>query len=167
MRTFLNISALLLVHERGFTIFQVLRTIIEAGNLIAESQNKRHSLLEPFLDVAPEETAGLWSTASFAWVTPILLVGDNHTFSLETLPRNPHRFDPSSLRQMILLAWDQRGKPISCMRCVILTGLYSEARDYSDIATDLGPMSFARIRYYCAHEVHAYCISLRSANSHK
>ncbi|KAI4837618.1 hypothetical protein E4T44_08251 [Aureobasidium sp. EXF-8845] len=111
IRTFLNISALLLVHGRGFTTFQALRTIIEVGNLIAESQNKRHYLLEPFLDVAPEDTAGLWSKASFAWVTPILLVGNGHSFSLENLPRNPHRFDPSSLRQTILLAWNQRAKP--------------------------------------------------------
>ncbi|KAI4837632.1 hypothetical protein E4T44_08245 [Aureobasidium sp. EXF-8845] len=111
IRTFLNISALLLVHDRGFTTFQALQTVIEAGNLIAESQNKRHCLLEPFLGVAPEDTAGLWSKASFAWVTPILLVGNDHSFSLEKLPRSPRRFDPSSLRQTILLAWDQRAKP--------------------------------------------------------
>jgi hypothetical protein len=167
IRTFLNVSALLLVHDRSFTAFQALRTIIEAGNLIAESQNKRHCLLEPFQDVAPEDTAGLWSKASFAWVTPILLVGNDHSFSLEELPRNPHRFDPSSLRQTILLAWDQRGKLISCIRCVILINHYSQARNFPDIAIGLGPMSYARVCYHCAHEVHAYCVSLRSATSHK
>jgi ATP-binding cassette subfamily C (CFTR/MRP) protein 1 len=41
-RTLLNLSALLLVHERGFMTIQALRTIIEVGNLIAESQNKGH-----------------------------------------------------------------------------------------------------------------------------
>lgn len=167
IRTFLNISALLLVHDRGFTTFQALQTVIEAGNLIAESQNKRHCLLEPFLGVAPEDTAGLWSKASFAWVTPILLGGNDHSFSLEKLPRSPHRFDPSSLRQTILLAWDQRGKLISATRSVILIDLYSQARNSSDIAIDLGPMSYARIRYHCAHKVHAHRVSLRSAASHK
>jgi hypothetical protein len=167
IRTFSNVSALLLVHDRGFTILQTLRAIIEAGVLIAESQNKRHYLLEPFVDIAPEDTAGLWSKASFAWVTPILLAGNDHWFSSEKLPRNPHRFDPSSLRQTILLTWNQRGELISCMNCVILTNLYSQTRKSSDIAIDLGPMSHARVCYYCAHEVHAYCVALRSATSYK
>jgi hypothetical protein len=167
IRTFLNTSAMLLVHDRGFTTFQALRTIVEAGNLVAESQNKRYSLLDPFLDVAPEETAGLWSIASFAWVTPILVVGKGHTFSLERLPRNPHQFDPSSLRQTILLAWDQRGKPISYIMCDILTGFYSQARNSSNNAIDLGSMSYARICYHRAHKVLAHSVSLCSASSHK
>jgi ATP-binding cassette subfamily C (CFTR/MRP) protein 1 len=100
---------------------QALRTIIEVGNLIAESQNKGHFLLEPFLDIAPEETAGPWSRAGFAWVVSICFNGKDHTFSLGTLPRNPRRFDPSEMRQKILLAWDQRGKPLSCIQCIKLT----------------------------------------------
>lgn len=109
-RTFFNVSALLLVHDRGTITIQVLRTIIEAANLVVESQNKKYFLLEPFLDLAPEETAGPWSKASFAWVASILFTGKDTTFSLETLPQNPQRFNPSNLRQNILLAWDQRGK---------------------------------------------------------
>jgi len=101
---------------------QALRTIIEAGNLIVESQNKRAFLLEPFTDIAPEETAGPWSKASFAWVASMLFTGKGITLSLETLPCNPHRFDPSNLRQKILLAWDQRGKLSECIECIKLTG---------------------------------------------
>jgi len=101
---------------------QVLRTIIEAGNLIVESQNKGAFLLEPFTDIAPEDTAGLWSKASFAWVASMLFPGKEIPFSLEILPQNPHRFDPSNLRQKILLAWDQRGKLFKCIECIKLIG---------------------------------------------
>jgi ATP-binding cassette subfamily C (CFTR/MRP) protein 1 len=125
IRTFLNVSTLLLDYDRGFMIIQALRTIIEAGSLIVESQNKKHFLLEPFLDIALEETAGPWSKASFAWVNSILFAGKDITFSLETLPQNPHRFDPSELRRNILLAWDQRGKPIGCIQPINLTNSYS------------------------------------------
>jgi ATP-binding cassette subfamily C (CFTR/MRP) protein 1 len=122
---FLNISKLLLGYDRGFMIIQALRIIVEAGNLIVESQNKKHFLLEPFLDIAPEETAGPWSKASFAWVNSILFAGKEIKFSLETLPQSPRRFDPSDLRENILLAWDQRGKPISCIQRIYLTNSYS------------------------------------------
>jgi ATP-binding cassette subfamily C (CFTR/MRP) protein 1 len=118
-RTFLNASALLLGYNRGFMTIQALRIVIEAGNLIVESQNKKHFLLEPFLDIAPEETAGPWSKASFAWVSSILFAGKDIEFALETLPQNPRRFDPSDLRQNILLAWDQRGKSISAYKVSI------------------------------------------------
>jgi ATP-binding cassette subfamily C (CFTR/MRP) protein 1 len=124
-RTFLSVSASLLGYDRDFTIVQALRIIIEAGNLIVESQNKKHFLLEPFLDLAPEEIAGPWSKASFAWVSSILFAGKDITFSLETLPQNPLRFDPSDLRQNILLAWDQRGKPTSYIQRINLTKSYS------------------------------------------
>jgi len=100
---------------------RVLRTIIEGGNLIVESQNKGAFLLEPFADIAPEDTAGPWSKASFAWVASMLFTGKGITLSLETLPQNPHRFDPSNLRQKILLAWDQRGKLLKCVECIKLT----------------------------------------------
>jgi ATP-binding cassette subfamily C (CFTR/MRP) protein 1 len=124
-RTFLNASALLLGYNRGFMTIQALRIVIEAGNLIVESQNKKHFLLEPFLDIAPEETAGPWSKASFAWVSSILFAGKDIEFALETLPQNPRRFDPSDLRQNILLAWDQRGKPTSYIQRINLTKSYS------------------------------------------
>jgi ATP-binding cassette subfamily C (CFTR/MRP) protein 1 len=124
-RTFLNVSALLLGYDRGFTTIQALRIIIEAGNLIVEAQKKKHFLLEPFLDIAPEEIAGPWSKASFAWVNSILFAGEDIKLSLETLPQNPRRFDPSDLRRNILLAWDQRGKPISCTQRINLTNFYS------------------------------------------
>jgi hypothetical protein len=166
IRTFLNVSALLL-DDRGFTTFQALRTVIEAGNLIVESQNKKHFLLKPFLDIAPEETAGPWSKTSFAWVNSILCAGKDNIFSLEALPQNPRRFDPSDLRQNILLAWDQRGKPISCIQRFNLTYRYREARKPFDIAIDLGTMSYARICYCCTHEVHAHRVSLRSTTSHQ
>jgi len=100
---------------------QALRTIIEAGNLIVESQNKRAFLLDPFTDIAPEETAGPWSKATFAWVASMLFTGKGITLSSETLPHNPHRFDPSDFRQKILLAWDQRGKLSECIECIKLT----------------------------------------------
>lgn len=120
-RTFLNISTLLLVHEGGFIGTRVLQTTIEAGCLIVESQNKRAFLLEPFTDIAPEETAGPWSNASFAWVASMLFTGKDITLSLEALPQNPYRFDPSNFRQKILLAWDQRGKLSECIECIKLT----------------------------------------------
>jgi hypothetical protein len=167
IRTFLNVSALLLGYNRSFTTIQALRIIIEAGNLIVESQNKKHFLLEPFLGVAPEETAGPWSKASFAWVGSILFAEKDITFSLETLPPNPRRFDPSDLRRNILLAWDQRGKPISRIQRIDLKNPYSEARRPSDIAIDLGTMSHARICYCCTHEIHAHRVSLRPTTSHE
>lgn len=166
-RTFLNLTTLLLVHDRGFIIIQVLRTTIEAGNLIAESQNKGHFLLEPFLDIAPEETAGPWSRASFAWVASICFRGKDHSFSLGTLPRNPRRFDPSEMRQKILLAWDQRGKPITCIQCIKLTNFPSEARKCFDTAIHLGALSHARLCYCCIHTVYAHRLPLRSTTPHK
>jgi hypothetical protein len=66
IRTFLNASTLLMIHGKNSMTVQVLRTILEAGNLIAESRNKRDFLLEAYLDIAPEETAGPWSRATFA-----------------------------------------------------------------------------------------------------
>ena len=166
-RTFLNLSALLLVHDRGFMTIQALRTIIEAGNLIAESQNKGPFLLEPFPDIAPEETVGPWSRASFAWVASICFHGKDHAFSLGTLPRNPRRFDSSNLRQKILLAWDQRGKRVSCVQCIKLTHIHSEAREFFDTAIHLGTLSYARLRYCCTHKIHAHRFPLRSTTSHK
>lgn len=89
---------------------QVLRTILEAGNLIVESRSKRDFLLEAYLDIAPEETAGPWSKATFAWIHPMLFAGKDFTFILETLPQNPHRFNPLVLRQKVMRFWDQRGE---------------------------------------------------------
>lgn len=167
-RTFLNVSALLLVHDTGSMTIRALRTIIEAGNLIVESQNKKCSFLEPFLDFAPEETAGPLSKATFAWVASMLLTGKDITaFSLETLPQNPHRFDPSNLRQKILLAWDQRGKLFNCIECIKLTDLCSEARKPFYITIDLGTLSYARFCYPCNYKVHAHRVPLRSATAHK
>lgn len=167
IRTFLNVSSLLLAHDRGPMTIQALRTIIEVGNLIIESQNKTYSLLNPFLGLAPEETAGPWSKASFAWVASILFTGKDNTFSLESLPQNPHRFDPSNLRRKILLTWDQRGKLFSCIECMKLTEFCSEAREPLYITVDLGTLSYARLCYHCNHQVYAHRVPLRSTTSHK
>lgn len=166
-RTFLNVSGLLLVYDRGFMTIQALRTIIEAGNLIAESQNKTYFLLEPFRSLAPEETAGPWSKASFAWVASMLFTEKDITFSLETLPQNPHRFGPSNLRQKILLAWDQRGKLFNCTECIKLTGPCSETRKPVYITVDLVTLSYARLCYCCNHKVHTHRVPVRSTTSHK
>lgn len=110
IRTFLNASTLLLVHGKNSMTVQMLRIILEAGNLIVESRNKRDFLLEAYLDIAPEETAGPWSKATFAWIHPMLFAGKYSTFVLETLPQNPHQFNPSNLRQKVLRFWDRRGE---------------------------------------------------------
>lgn len=108
-RTFLNASALLLVHGKGSMGMQVLRTILEAGTLTVESRSKRDFSLEAYLDIAPEEKAGLWSKLTFAWIHPMLFAGKDYTFVLEALPQNPHQFDPLDLRQKALRFWHQRG----------------------------------------------------------
>ena len=110
IRTFLNASTLMLIHRKSSMVVQVLRTILEAGNLMVESQSKKDFLLEAYLDIAPEETAGPWSKATFAWIHPILLAGKDFTFVLETLPQNPHQFDPVNLHQKALRFWHQRGR---------------------------------------------------------
>lgn len=109
-RTFLNISALLLVHGKNPMMVQMLRTILEGANLIVESRSKRDFLLQAYLGIAPEEAAGPLSRATFAWIHPLLFAGKDFTFVLETLPQNPRQFYPLNLRQKFLLFWDQRGK---------------------------------------------------------
>lgn len=120
IRTFVNVSTLLLLCDRGFVLVQVLRTILEAVNLTIESQSKIHFLLDTFRDYAPEETAGLWSKATFAWVNPILFAGKDLVFSLGSLPQNPRQFEPSKFRQRILMAWDRRCKSFDCVRFIRL-----------------------------------------------
>ncbi|KAH0342407.1 P-loop containing nucleoside triphosphate hydrolase protein, partial [Aureobasidium melanogenum] len=111
--TALDASALLMIRGNTSMTVQVLRTILEAGALIAESRSKRNFLLEAYLDIAPEETAGPWSKATFAWIHPILFAGKDSKFVLETLPLNPRQFNPSVLRQKVLRLFGQREKPES------------------------------------------------------
>ncbi|KAG9672583.1 P-loop containing nucleoside triphosphate hydrolase protein, partial [Aureobasidium melanogenum] len=113
IRTALNASALLMIRGNNSVTVQVLRTILEAGALIAESRSKRNFLLEAYLDIAPEETAGPWSKATFAWIHPILFAGKDSKFVLETLPLNPRQLNPSVLRQKVLRLFGQREKPES------------------------------------------------------
>ena len=110
IRTALNASALLMIRGNNSVTVQVLRTILEAGALIAESRSKRNFLLEAYLDIAPEETAGPWSKATFAWIHPILFAGKDSKFVLETLPLNPRQLNPSVLRQKVLRLFGQRGE---------------------------------------------------------
>ncbi|THY47850.1 hypothetical protein D6C97_07847 [Aureobasidium pullulans] len=110
IRTIADAFTLLFILGTWSALALALKTFLEAGNLIAESQSKESILLDNFRDVSPEEKAGPWSQGVFWWINSALFARQKAGFSLETLPKNPRQLDPSRLRQRCSLAWDQRSK---------------------------------------------------------
>lgn len=110
IRTIADAFTLLFTLGTWSTLALALRASLEATNLVVESQSKESILLDNFRDVSPEEKTGPWSQGVFWWINSALFAQQKAGFSLETLPRNPRRLDPSRLRRKLSLAWDQRSK---------------------------------------------------------
>ena len=70
---------------RGIAHLLTLSLITKVGVLITEAVEKRAILLEPYRDLPPEQTSGIYNKSVFWWVNPLLRLGFDTTLRTDDL----------------------------------------------------------------------------------
>lgn len=96
------------VHDRPL---EIVRGCSIIPLLFLELQGKRRILLAAYQSEPPEATTSFVGRVFFTWINPILFYGYRRILHGEDLPPLDRALESRSLRQAVLRAWDQRGKP--------------------------------------------------------
>lgn len=77
--------------------------------LLLEAQGKTSYLREPYRNLSPETTSGIWSQSSFWWLNDLIITGFWKLLSINDLYELDVELRSEKLCEAMHIAWDKRG----------------------------------------------------------
>ena len=103
-----------LIHDiaaRSIANLLALSLVAKFGVLVIEAVEKRGILLEPFKDLPPEATSGVYSKSVFWWVNPLLRIGFDKTLRTKDLFTLDDALSSANLRDRFCRKWAALKEP--------------------------------------------------------
>ncbi|KAK6385471.1 hypothetical protein LTS17_001039 [Exophiala oligosperma] len=93
---------------KGIAHLLTLSLITKLGVLVTEAIEKRAILLEPYRDLPPEQTSGIYNKSVFWWVNPLLKLGFDTTLRTEDLFTLDEALSSARLHRRFQLKWSEK-----------------------------------------------------------
>ncbi len=90
---------------RGIANLLALSLAVKFGVLVTEAVEKRSILLEPYKDLPPEATSGVYSRSVFWWLNPLLRFGFGKTLQTDDLFNLDEALSSAKLRDRFSSSW--------------------------------------------------------------
>ncbi|RMZ87350.1 hypothetical protein DV736_g5417, partial [Chaetothyriales sp. CBS 134916] len=97
---------LLWVHEaHGIANLLSIALALKFGVLVSEAIEKRAILLQPYRELPPETTSGIYNRSVFWWLNPLLLIGFGRTLQVDDLFNLDSQLASTHLSQVFSRRW--------------------------------------------------------------
>lgn len=94
--------------------------MVRMSLLVLEARTKTAILREPFQDLAPEETAGVFGTTFFWWVNKFIALGYSRILSIKDMPPLASNLDTMTIREDMQKIWDKRSRSPEVLQMLLM-----------------------------------------------
>jgi ATP-binding cassette subfamily C (CFTR/MRP) protein 1 len=102
------------------SILPVAIFMVRMSLLVLEARTKTAILREPFQDLAPEETAGVFGTTFFWWVNKFIALGYSRILSIKDMPPLASNLDTITIREDMQKIWDKRSRSPEVLQMLLM-----------------------------------------------